>query len=61
MIKRQTVTRQGVRDLGGNSRVRQDPIVEGSTHVWEPAVGYDCMASVSFNYLRCGLCHASKR
>ena len=59
-------TRQGVRDLGGNRRVRQPQVVVGCDHLWVREKGFDCTA-IDFDLPeeywvdRCTLCHEEVR
>jgi hypothetical protein len=51
------LTRQGVRDLGNNSRVRQPKFVVGCSHIWEDKIRFDCWDETTKHYQECGLCH----
>lgn len=54
------VTRQGVRDLGGNTRNRA-PIVFVCPHVWDRyVVDYDCIGEPIVGK-RCGMCREVRR
>lgn len=50
------LTRQGVRDLGGNSRVRQRPPQPGCRHLWEGWTDWDCWEERPVRRKRCGFC-----
>ncbi len=61
------LTRQGVRDLGGNSRQRQPRAIQKCPHIWEDEVVFDEQFFLDhwhprrIRVQRCGLCHAERR
>jgi hypothetical protein len=54
-------TRQGLRDLGNNSRVRRSQVVFVCPHIWEDHVGLDHLTEEMTRYRRCGLCQEVRR
>lgn len=55
-MKPRKLTKQGVRDLGGNSRVRQPQPDVGCSHLFEPYLEYDCRNERMVRRMRCGFC-----
>lgn len=50
------LTKQGVRDLGGNARVRQPQVLVGCRHLWEEFWDWDCDRGVPLRRKYCGFC-----
>jgi hypothetical protein len=52
------LTRQGVRDLGNNTRRYRSKYAPSTcVHVWEDYVSYDRMNDLVVHERRCGFCH----
>ena len=49
------LTKQGVRDLGGNGR-RREKFLFACPHIWERYVTWDCETDRDVSGARCGLC-----
>lgn len=54
--KNQGLTRQGVRDLGGNSRIRRHQPVFKCPHIWTIERHWDCWTDTLTHIERCELC-----
>ena len=51
------VTRQGVRDLGGNATARARRSIGGCQHSWDSTRQYDGIIEDFVTVRKCSLCH----
>lgn len=58
------LTKQGIRDLGGQRQPRSKPVYT-CTHIWEREIDWDCcswdMEPRRAVFMRCGMCGEIRR